>query len=309
MRELREHAEALVKIVCLALAVLVVWELRGMVHRWNPFHGVTVPELPALASATNNIPALATHPTNPPATALAVGKATNHPPSSPSSNAIPLVAAPPAQLNNNLNTNTVSAPGTNLATLAMANPTTNTPVRLAANATGTNPAPALLATNPGANPMLAAAATGTNAADASTNSTAKPRKHKSGPAALPEMSGMAGMGFNPGQMPGKRGPDLPPAVQARISRITDSEILAPVMHPLPMGLLGIAGQFAFLRSNSGQTGLVKEGDSLDDLKLLRIGINRVLIEQDGQKKELMIFSGYGGESLLPNDSTNENNHP
>jgi hypothetical protein len=76
-----------------------------------------------------------------------------------------------------------------------------------------------------------------------------------------------------------------------------------------MGLLGIAGQFAFLRSNSGQTGLVKEGDSLDDLKLLRIGINRVLIEQDGQKKELMIFSGYGGESLLPNDSTNENNHP
>ena len=76
-----------------------------------------------------------------------------------------------------------------------------------------------------------------------------------------------------------------------------------------MALLGIAGEFAFLRSASGQTGLVKEGDSLGDLKLLRIGINRVLVEQNGQKQELMIFSGYGGESLLPTNTPNENNHP
>jgi hypothetical protein len=68
---------------------------------------------------------------------------------------------------------------------------------------------------------------------------------------------------------------------------------------------------AFLRTANGQTGLVKEGDSLGDLKLLRIGINRVLVEQDGQKKELMIFSGYGGESLLPkqNETSNETNTP
>jgi hypothetical protein len=114
-----------------------------------------------------------------------------------------------------------------------------------------------------------------------------------------------GMGFNG---PGSPGPGLPPALQARISRITDSEILGPVMHPLPKALLGIAGDVAFLRSDSGQTGLVKPGDTLDDLKLLRVGINRVLIEQNGQKQELMIFSGYGGESLLQNDSTNENKH-
>jgi hypothetical protein len=81
------------------------------------------------------------------------------------------------------------------------------------------------------------------------------------------------------------------------------------MRPLPMALLGIAGEFAFLRSANGQTGLVKEGDSLDDIKLLRIGVNRVLIEQDGQKKELTIFSGYGGDSLLQKNTTNENNHP
>ena len=83
------------------------------------------------------------------------------------------------------------------------------------------------------------------------------------------------------------------------------------MRPLPMALLGIAGDVAFLRTASGQTGLEKEGDSLGDLKLLRIGINRVLVEQDGQKKELMIFSGYGGESLLPLKKGNpdENKHP
>jgi len=68
---------------------------------------------------------------------------------------------------------------------------------------------------------------------------------------------------------------------------------------MPMALLGIAGKVAFLRSPSGQTGLVKEGDDLGEIKLLRIGTNRVLVEQDGQKKELMIFSGLGGESLMP----------
>jgi len=116
---------------------------------------------------------------------------------------------------------------------------------------------------------------------------------------LPPRTAMAGgmdSGGPPG-MPGKAA-KLPPDVQARVDKIVDSEIFAPVMHPLPMALLGIAGDSAFLRTASGQTGLVKEGDSLGDLKLLRIGINRVLVEQDGQKKELTIFNGYGGESLL-----------
>ena len=71
------------------------------------------------------------------------------------------------------------------------------------------------------------------------------------------------------------------------------------MRPLPMALLGIAGNVAFLRAPTGQTGLVKEGENLGGLKLLRIGINRVLVEQEGQKKELIMFSGFGGESLLP----------
>lgn len=70
------------------------------------------------------------------------------------------------------------------------------------------------------------------------------------------------------------------------------------MHPLPMALLGIAGDTAFLRTASGQTGLVKVGDSLGDLKLLQIGTNRVLVEQEEQKEQLTIFDGYGGDSLL-----------
>ena len=71
--------------------------------------------------------------------------------------------------------------------------------------------------------------------------------------------------------------------------------------------MGIAGQSAFLRAPSGQTGLVKEGEDLGDIKLLRIGTNRVLVEQDGKKQELMIFSGLGGESLLPkpNETSDE----
>ena len=99
-------------------------------------------------------------------------------------------------------------------------------------------------------------------------------------------------------------PDLAPPILARVDKVTDSEILGPVMRPLPMALLGIAGNVAFLRSPSGQTGLVKEGDELSGLKLLRIGTNRVLIEQDGQQKELTIFAGYGGESLLPQQKEN-----
>jgi len=114
------------------------------------------------------------------------------------------------------------------------------------------------------------------------------------------MAGMMG-GGPPGM--GKQ-VELPREVKARVDAIIESEILAPMMRPLPAALLGIAGQDAFLRSSNGQTGLVKEGDSLGGMKLLRIGINRVLVEEDGQQKELMIFSGLGGTSLMPTQKTN-----
>ncbi|MGH7953265.1 MAG: hypothetical protein ACREFE_15295 [Limisphaerales bacterium] len=122
------------------------------------------------------------------------------------------------------------------------------------------------------------------------------------PHSMAMADGMSFSGFP--MMPGmSSAPKLPPEIQARVDKIVNSGIFGPVIHPLPMGLLGIAGDTAFLRTASGQTGMVKVGDSLGDLKLLQIGINRVLVEQDGEKKELTIFDGYGGESLL--SKTNE----
>jgi len=66
-----------------------------------------------------------------------------------------------------------------------------------------------------------------------------------------------------------------------------------------MALIGIADEEAFLRATNGQTGPVKVGGEIGGIKLLRIGVNRVLVEHDGEKKELTLFGGVGGESLMP----------
>jgi hypothetical protein len=95
--------------------------------------------------------------------------------------------------------------------------------------------------------------------------------------------------------------NLPPVVQGRVSRINDSEILGPVPRPpvITAALLGIAGKDAFVRTPTGQTRLLAVGEEFGGVKLLQIGTNRVLIEEDGHKKELTMFSGFGSEPLLP----------
>ena len=117
----------------------------------------------------------------------------------------------------------------------------------------------------------------------------------------PEMMAQMMGGGMPG---GRRGGglkkiELPPEVQARVDRIIDSEIFGPVIRPMPMALIGIADQEAFIQATNGQTGPVKVGGEIGGIKLLRIGVNRVLVEQDGEKKELTLFGGIGGESLMP----------
>jgi hypothetical protein len=301
MRELLKRTELALRILCLILAGLVLYELAGIVVRWNPFRGVAVPELPALTATTNSPPGMA-HGTI--LAAIMGSKGTNGAAHSPTTNLVQSGTAtninhlpPPMLAENKSNHDTnlsLQAGSAATATNAM----TNILAKTDALQSATNSVSAIISTNGGTNLLISATAAGTNA-------TSKPKKKKSGASSMPDM---AGMNFNPFGPPGKHGPDLPPAVQARISKITDSEILGPVMRPLPMALLGIAGDVAFLRSDSGQTGLVKPGDSLDDIKLLRIGVNRVLIEQNGQKKELTMFSGYGSDSLLQNDPTNENTH-
>lgn len=93
-------------------------------------------------------------------------------------------------------------------------------------------------------------------------------------------------------------PPVPDNIKARVDVIYQSEIFGPVPHPLPMAVLGIIGDEIILRTASGQTGLVAVGKELGGVKVLEIGINRVLIEEDGTKKELTLHNGFGGESLL-----------
>jgi len=111
--------------------------------------------------------------------------------------------------------------------------------------------------------------------------------------------------------PARKAPELAPAIQARVDRITQSEIFGTVIRPLPMALLGIAGNNALLRAPNGQTGLIKEGEELGGVKLLRIGTNRVLIEHEQQEKELTLFSGFGSETLMPKvkGKTNPSENP
>ncbi len=117
------------------------------------------------------------------------------------------------------------------------------------------------------------------------------------------MGGGPGMGMG---MPGRPGMGMggtpvSPESQARMDRVVQSEILGAVMHPPPMALLGILGNDVLLRAPNGMAGLVREGAELGGAKILRIGTNRVLVRVDGEDKELMIFNGMGGESLLPKD--------
>lgn len=320
MRELRQHAEPVLRIICLLLAGLVLYQLAGIAIRWNPFRSVNVPPLPILTVSTNT-PADAGQGPRPMATASVKG--TNGPARPAGTNSAPARTANTNSVSTNavfiatdssstnaalikapLNVTTNSVTLTELPT-ASTPASTNTLVKLEDSLSGTNVTSRTNALEQTTNTLAVGNGTGTN-----VSPVLKPVTKTTNSTPAPTIVGMNPGPFSgPGISPGKRGGDLPPAIQMRIDRITESEILGPVIRPMPMGLLGIAGDCAFLRSGTGQTGLVKEGDSLGDLKLIRIGINRVLVEQAGQKKELMIFSGYGGDSLLPNDNSNENKHP
>jgi hypothetical protein len=102
---------------------------------------------------------------------------------------------------------------------------------------------------------------------------------------------------SPGTAPAT--PPSPPAAD-RYTLIQSSGILgAPPQGPPPPALLGFAGDYAIIRNPEGQSDLVKEGGTLGSVKVLRIGINRVLIEHKGKVEELSIFEGLGGQPLVP----------
>ena len=294
-----DRAGQLLKMACLLLAALLVYELAQVVLRVNPLSGVVIPELPALAAAKTNAPASLARDTN---SMKALAKGTNKPGDVGGTN---LVAA---QTTNGAQTNVATATvgplvQTNQTGLTNTEivqaPTNNIPGVVSSNLAATNVMTnSVVGTNISAPPIV----TGTNGSNSvaevskSTNGTtvAKGKRGTNGP------PGMARGGMPPNGR-GVAVADLPPEIKARVNRIYDSEILAQVVRPLPTGLLGIAGNVAFLRTASGQTGLVKEGDTLGDLNCVQIGINRVLVEEGGQKKELTIFDGYGSKNLVPSE--------
>jgi hypothetical protein len=223
---------------------------------------------------------------------------------------------------------TNAAKGTNAATVT--NTAKDTHAAKDTNAmVATN---AAISTNPAAGTNLLAQSTNsTNAAAGQTNAGAGARRGgapDSGPRGgmanlppgmTPEMMASippeilaqmmaGGMPGGPGGGPMKK-IELPPEVQARVDRIINSEIFGPVIHPMPMALLGIADQEAFIRATNGQIDSVKVGGEMGGIKLLRIGVNRVLIEQGGEKKELTLFDGIGGASLMPKPSSAPSTNP
>lgn len=337
---MRERAESGLKLLCGVLVACLIFQLVRAIMRNNPFAHVTIPAVPVLATSETNAPAGAAH-NGPPGTNVPPAGGTNLVRGGTNQMGTNLVI-------NAHSTNRVAGTNTMVVLAATNGPSTGSESNLAVVAVATNHAP-VAATNvvvvsPSTNPATVAAPTNVAVAVVSTNGTnlAAASLEKLGTNAViaggTNYAGTNGMGTNglaagkkksakghrppgmaggmPGGFPGMPGmggplPELPPLVKARIDQIVSSELLGPVIHPQPMGLMGIAGDEAFLRTDSGQTGIVKLGDSLGDLKLVKIGINRVLVEQNGEKKELTIFDGLGGESLLaaPDTNSNETKHP
>ena len=296
-----DKTEKGLRLLCIALLAVLACQLVKAGFRANPLAHVTIPAIPTLATNSPATNSVASSPAKPPmpmaktnfaaGTNAVAASNTNAPASTTGSTN--LLAATNAVV---ASTNAVSVTATSNTVVKMTPPVSDqTNLAVIPNSAPTNS----VATNaPGTNPVTtnSVAAPGTNQAHAegiaSGTNAAPPR-----PLAKAKKPPGGGMPFGPGGGPG-RPSALPPATQAWVDKIVDSEIFAPVMRPQPMALMGIAGNVAFLRSPSGQTGLVKVGDSLGEIKLIKIGINRVLVEQDGQPKELTVFNGYGSDSLL-----------
>jgi hypothetical protein len=282
-----ERYERALRIICLVLGGVLLLRIGWVAIHHNPVAHLKIPTVPTLASAD---------------------------PASTGKNASGLSNTNGAKESANTSTKSRSDNSTNSVANRPATATTNVASGAAPRSTNQDTVGvAKIATNSSPNPKTGASTNilvGQTPQNPSTNSVPTDKSTTNGLATPTPVAKAGAAGslphapnapLNPPQPPGMPGKprELPAEIQARVDRVTDSEILGPVMRPLPMALLGIAGNVAFLRAPTGQTGLVKEGDNLGGLKLLRIGINRVLVEQEGQKKELIMFSGFGGESLLP----------
>ncbi len=294
---MRDGTRQWLRIACLILAGLLVFQIAWTAAELRPLSLVKIPELPSLPPEATNLsamsapgsagPARGTNRTAPAAVTNAMTNAIARGTNVPATNA-------PAGSNALLSTSVINA--TNAHDTGSAT-NTNFAAMAAPLLSGSNVSIEAPSGTNGSNATLAAGLTNR----ASTNMAGA-----RGPNAGLARGGIPAAGL-PMMMGGGKPAALPPVVQAKVSRVIDSELLGTVMHPQPMALLGIAGNYAMLRTPSGQTGLVKEGDELGGVKLLTIGVNRVLVEEQGKTNELTIFSGFGGESLLPKQDKHETN--
>jgi len=324
----RKPSPIVLKSVCLLFGGLLLYQVGRVVVAGNPLAKVTLPGVPSLPQAadgavgrkaTNGVPGMAAGGTNREASGSALVK-TNSGAGGMAMGGEGEAAkgwttnrVRPSETNSVVGEN-VASPGNNAftGTNTISGKNTNSAARKeVAGSSDEKPAEAGITNNvriPGGDKsaqtnLAAVEEVGSKGSNAVALTNVSSGKKRTNSAAVKEVA-MAGMGAGVPGMPGMPGmggpaPELPPVIKARVNRIVESEILGPVMRPMPMALVGIAGDVAFLRTASGQTGLAKEGEEVGGLKLLKIGINRVLVEENGEKKELTIFSGLGGESLMP----------
>lgn len=276
---MRDPLPKLLKPACIVLAALFAMQIGRIVMRSNPLSGVEIPAVPTLTNSTN-----AAEPD--PSVRAMRPSITNNTPGAVSN----VMNSPQAgSTNPALATNVATATGISnqLAPTFLA-PTNQLPATIA-----TVPSSSNAAVQPDTMPGLAVVAHSSTNAAVSNSPPTTTRASSNTPAIA--MASQSRPSIRPAAT--RPPPELPLDVRARIDRVYESELLAPIIRPMPAALMGIAGQHAMLRSSSGQSALVKEGDSVGDMKLVRIGINRVLVEEKGEQKELMIFEGFGGESL------------
>ena len=297
---MRERMGQILKLVCFALAAVLLYQLVQTARRINPLSKVVIPALPRLASDTN-------------ATATAVGAPASGPARSGTNVAGTNAAVVKSGGSNVPAAKVLKETGTNVVAVVLEKAGATNDARPLTPALSPSEAEREKTPRAGAVGILSNATYGTNATYTThatnltgTNVLAKLNATNTPPTkpSMPAMNVPPGMMRGGGGGGGGKPADLAPEIKARVDRIYESELFGMIMRPQPMALQGIMGNSAILRTPSGQTGLVKEGDSLGELKLLRIGINRVLVEQDGKKSELTIFEGFGGVSLMPKDKEN-----
>ncbi len=112
------------------------------------------------------------------------------------------------------------------------------------------------------------------------------------------------------QSPAKEDSDAQPEpLPQSVLDLADSAAFGKKPKPKPPSappdptLIGIAGASAFIKMPSGTVVPLELDGETDGIRLVKIGLNRVLIEQDGKTHELTIFSGLGSDSLLDDSST------